>query len=263
MTGKAQDDVVLADPAVAFDALANDRALDGELLHLLSTTAPLHGTVDCGELGGCVFVADPSFEGQDGFDYTIVDESGVRSQAHVTVDVTPGGGATRAIARNDVIDTTTGVAETVDMLADDGDESPLQIASNSDPSHGSVICSLEGLCTYTPEAGFAGFDGFRYELQDGFGNRASADVEISVLDRGTSIPTVVGRSIPPAPDEATVTQGRRRLGGRSRPRPAWAPREFARPRAGSHCVPLWSPRAESGLLHQRTWVDVGSNPERL
>ena len=163
---------------------------------------PGHGTASCGPDGGCLYVAAAGYAGPDQFSYTVSDGKGGTASASVTVDVRIRtiGGATNLAAIKDVLVTTVGVAESVDALANDSGAGPLVLVSNTDPGHGTVVCSPAGLCTYTPAPGFSGYDGFTYVVSDGTGASATAAVEITVAAAANHLPDVAG-----AP--ATIVQG--------------------------------------------------------
>ena len=191
-----------ADPAVGFDVLGNDVDPDHDSLSVTGVSQPAHGSVSCGPDGGCLYVAAAGYAGPDQFNYDVSDGKGGTATALVTVDVrirTIGGGTTLA-AIKDVLVTTIGIAESVDVLANDSGAGPLVVVSNTDPGHGTVVCAPAGLCTYTPAAGFSGYDGFTYVVSDGTGASATAAVEITVAAAANHLPDVSGTP-------ATITQG--------------------------------------------------------
>ena len=153
----AMDDAITADPAVAFDVLGNDFDADGDAITLSSTTQPEHGAVICGALGGCLYLADLGYGGLDEFEYTITDEAGNESVGVVRVTVISSSIGSQLVANDDELITTRGEAESVDVIANDDGQPPLSVESATEPSHGTVSCSSEGLCVYTPEADFVGF----------------------------------------------------------------------------------------------------------
>lgn len=74
-----------------------------------------------------------------------------------------------------------GVAQTLDVLANDSDPdgNALSIAAVATPAHGTV--AIEGnRLRYTPQADFAGSDSFSYTVSDGAGGSANAQVSITV-----------------------------------------------------------------------------------
>ncbi|MFT6914910.1 MAG: hypothetical protein ACJAWL_001209 [Motiliproteus sp.] len=80
----------------------------------------------------------------------------------------------------------------------DADGDRLSIVGLSPPGHGSA--SHDGAqITYRPAAGFEGADRFSYEIDDGQGGRASADVSISVIATHTNSAPVANA------DSATVS----------------------------------------------------------
>ncbi|MGB6041744.1 MAG: cadherin-like domain-containing protein, partial [Pirellulales bacterium] len=78
----------------------------------------------------------------------------------------------------------------------DGDilTSTLKIA----PNNGTVTLNADGSFDYTPNTGFVGTDSFTYEVDDGFGNKDTAQVSLVVIPAAPP-------PAPPAPDPPTET----------------------------------------------------------
>ena len=193
------DDSVTADPAVALDVLGNDGDPDQDPLTLVDYTQPAHGTAECGPLGGCLYVADAGYSGEDSFDYTVIDSNGLEGSATVLIVVTEPPPITSLNLQSDSLVTLAGQAATIDVLAND-DPASLTVGEVSDASHGAVTCDPDGQCTYTPDAGYVGYDGFRYTATDGSA-QAAADVLVLVAPATAAIHPTVG-GIPTG-----VTQG--------------------------------------------------------
>ena len=166
-------------PAVV-DVLANDTDADGDTLTVVSTTETSDGAVECDPGGGCTYTPDPDFSGQDSFAYTVDDGSGGTAEALVTVTVTPLNDP--PVVHDDAIVTSAGVAGSVNVLANDTDvdRDVLIVGRFGQGSHGAVSCTTGGDCTYRPDAGFTGNDGFFYLADDGAGGRRIAGVAVSV-----------------------------------------------------------------------------------
>ena len=79
----------------------------------------------------------------------------------------------------DEIVTKAGTPVTTNVLANDQSSSGT-VTKDVGPTHGTATCTLAGSCTYTPTAGFVGYDGFRYTVTDDFG-----------MATGTALITVV------------------------------------------------------------------------
>ena len=190
---RPQDDSEVADPAVGFDVLGNDFDEDGDSLTLTDVSVPAHGTAKCGPDGGCLYTAAGGYVGPDEFTYTASDGKGNSATAHVSIDVQERavGGENQLVAVTDRLTTATGVAGSVDVLANDSGTG-LALVSATNPDHGAVDCVPSGLCTYTPAAGFSGYDGFSYVISDAAGASASATVEIVVAAAATHQPVVTG-----------------------------------------------------------------------
>lgn len=77
-------------------------------------------------------------------------------------------------------------------------------------AHGSVTLCQDGTYTYTPATGYTGIDGFRYEIIDGSGQRASANVDVTISGQPDVITSVTLSPVGPLPGTAvtaTVSYG--------------------------------------------------------
>ncbi len=207
----AVDDFVAADTAVSFDILNNDQNPDGDPFVIASTTPTSEGGVSCSGQGACTYRPAPGFVGTDTFTYTLDDAQG-GSTATVTVQIVAPSVADRPpLATADGIATIASTAATIDVLANDhdpdGDE--MTVTATSTPKHGTVQCTPEGHCTYTPASGFAGLDTFTYTVSDPGGLTAIGTVRVLVTATGTAFsPTGAGGpAAVTAGDDATWTVG--------------------------------------------------------
>ena len=163
------DDLVVVEHKDAFDVLANDADPDSDLLTVTGNTQPAHGAASCLPTGACTYTAAAGFVGEDSFTYSVLDADARTATATVTVSVF---GATQSedppTPAADEIVTKAGTPVTANVLANDQSSSGT-VAKDVGPTHGTATCTAAGSCTYTPTAGFVGYDGFRYTVTDDFG----------------------------------------------------------------------------------------------
>ena len=74
--------------------------------------------------------------------------------------------------RDDDVATRFGHATDVNVLGNDTGTG-LTAAKKTDPKHGKVTCASDGTCTYTPDDGYSGSDGFVYTATDSGQRRAT------------------------------------------------------------------------------------------
>ena len=217
----AVDDSVTGVSAVAFDALGNDSDADADPLQITGVTQPANGTASCEPNGGCLYTASAGFSGVNSFTYTVT-AGGDSAVGTVTVTISqPVVNAATLVATDDTLVTSAGVPGAVNVLTNDIGSS-LTVSANGAPTSGSVSCVPAGICTYTPNAGFSGFDGFTYTVSNGEITR-TASVLITVAQPAS--PTVTASGSPLAPND---TAGTSVAGGTNA---AW--RVASKPPAGS------------------------------
>jgi hypothetical protein len=170
----------VAGVAGVVNVLLNDTDPDGDLLAVISRTNPSHGAVVCLSTGICTYTPALGYTGADSFNYTVSDGRGGTSTATVLITVEA---ANRPpVANPDSLTTVAGIAGTVDVLLNDTDPDGdlLAVISATPASHGLVVCTTLGLCTYTPALGYTGADSFNYTISDGRGGTSTATVSITV-----------------------------------------------------------------------------------
>ena len=95
-----------------------------------------------------------------------------------------GGGSTNQApnAMDDVAVTDAGAAVSGNVLDNDSDPDgdDLWVSLVTAPVSGNVVLNEDGTYTYTPNAGFSGFDSFTYLIDDGMGGTDTAVVYIQV-----------------------------------------------------------------------------------
>lgn len=186
------------DGEVLIDVLANDESPTGGALEIGELGQPEHGMVTS-EDGIVRYTPAADFHGVDQFTYVARGELGPSAPASVTVHV---------VSRNDAptvadvtADVTEGSSVTLDLVGagSDTDGDTLSVHAVEQPEHGAVSIGEDGQVTYTPHAGYAGSDTFRFRLTDGDRISAWADVVIAVA--------AVSQAPVAAPDSATTASG--------------------------------------------------------
>jgi large repetitive protein len=144
--------------AVAVNLLANDTDPDSDALTVVGTPTVANsaqGTIALVN-GTWVFTPATGFTGVATINYTIQDIDGATSSSTHDVTVVP------LAAVDDSY--TTAYLTPVDGNAATGDTFPVGsvFSTSTLPGHGTVVMNANGTYTYTPAAGFAGTDTFRY-----------------------------------------------------------------------------------------------------
>ena len=156
------------DVPVLLTVLGNDGDSEGQPVELVSFGTPAHGTIEPHPLyrGDFSYIPAPDFNGTDSFTYTVRDNEGATAIATVIVTVVPVDDL--SWIREDAATTTEDVAVVIPVLANDSDvDSPLAVASATQPAHGSTVVNGDGTITYTPAPNFSGTDSFDYHVLNG------------------------------------------------------------------------------------------------
>ncbi len=161
--------------------LPNDTDPGGGPISVASATDPAHGSTTVNPDGTVAYSPDHDFTGADTFDYTITNPAAATATGTVSVTVTPVNDA--PVAAPDTLVTSTGLAASVAVLANDTDVDgdPLTVTSASTAAHGTTAVAVDGSITYTPTGGYSGPDSFTYAISDGAGGSATGTVTVSVV----------------------------------------------------------------------------------
>jgi hypothetical protein len=169
--------VLAEDGSITLSVLSNDSDPDGDVLTIVATTQPAHGSA---APNGTTVTYTPAanYHGSDAFTYVVSDGLSTAS-ASVALVVNPVNDA--PVAQNDSAATTAGTPAAVQVLANDSDPDGdgLTITSTTQPANGSVSFT-GGTASYTPNGGFVGTDSFAYTIGDGAGGTDTASVTVTV-----------------------------------------------------------------------------------
>ena len=172
------------DTAGNVNVLGNDSDVDGDTLTVTTATpTAAHGTVFCTAAGVCTYTPNADYDGSDSFTYGISDGHGGTDTATVSVTVTPPTTNQPPVANDETLTLAEDASGNVNVLAGDTDPNsdPLTVTSPApSAAHGTVACTSDGVCTYTPNANYHGPDGFDYTVSDGRGGTDTGHVTITV-----------------------------------------------------------------------------------
>ena len=196
----AQNDVATVDEdsSVIIDVLSNDSDLDGDSL-TVTTASAANGSVVINIDGTVTYTPNADFNGQDTISYEISDGQGGTATAEAAVSVNVPNDA--PVAQDDSATVNEGASVIIDVLANDSDlDGDSLIVTTASAANGSVVINIDGTVTYTPNANFYGQDTIAYEISDGNGGTATADVLVAVNALNNTAPVAND-------DEATVQAG--------------------------------------------------------
>lgn len=162
--------------------LGNDSSSQGQPITLLAVSRPGHGSAviqrdATGER--ILYTPAPDFHGSDSFRYIAGDGS---SSASASVSVTVQPVNDPPSAQDDSATTAEEQPVAVDPLANDSDVDgdALALVSYGQAANGLVTAPADGQLRYRPVPGFRGVDSFAYEVEDGHGGLAAAQVLVTV-----------------------------------------------------------------------------------
>ncbi|NHI84096.1 MAG: tandem-95 repeat protein [Candidatus Thorarchaeota archaeon] len=185
-----QDDSALTDEdsSVVIDVLANDTDIDNDILHVISTTEPLHGAVEINTDGTVTYYPEANYYGFDSFTYTIDDGYGGTDTGRVTIMLNPVNDPPMAV--DDTYETNQDNPLLVlapGVLGNDSDIDHNQLTGIlvESPSNGVIVFNSDGFFEYTPNPGWNGIDTFTYQAFDGTNHGNTATVTITVIPANT------------------------------------------------------------------------------
>ncbi|MBN8444009.1 MAG: tandem-95 repeat protein [Gammaproteobacteria bacterium] len=157
--------------------LANDSDADSDQLTVSQVSSQL-GTVSILSNQQIRYVAPANFIGVDKLIYSISDGNGGTASAEVTVTVN---GNRAPTANNDSFNSDDRTEIQLNVLANDVDldGDTLQIVSAT-AQQGTVSVTADQKIKYSPKLGFEGTDLVSYQIRDGLGGEASAQVTLTI-----------------------------------------------------------------------------------
>ena len=170
---QANDDFIssVGDAAVTITVLDNDAAAPPGSASIISTSAPLNGTVEVNPDGTITYTPDAGHLGTDSFTYTITGPDGGTTSATVFVEIQAENAA--PVAADDAYDAEQDGTLVVDaangVLANDADPDgdDLTAVLEDGPVNGTLTLNPDGSFEYVPNPGFVGADSFTYRADDG------------------------------------------------------------------------------------------------
>jgi hypothetical protein len=205
-TVSATEDTVLTGTLIGNDIPSGD---GGNIWSKASD--PIHGAVVVNADGSFTYMPALNYNGPDSFSYTITDVDGSTSTA--TVDVTMLVVNDPPVALNDRAHSPDGRPVTVTALNNDADLDGdtltisridgVSVAAGSTVTipEGTVTVNADGTLTFAPNPGMQGNAVFSYEISDGHGGAAAANVTISVVPAAPVLPP----ALPPLLESPMLT----------------------------------------------------------
>lgn len=169
---------------VAIDVLANDSDPEGGALTLVSVTTPANGSASFSGNGPVTYTPNPGFTGTDTFQYTVRDPQGNTATAVVTVTVSEGPPNRPPVALPDSSSVLKRFSVDIPVLANDSDPDgdPLTVTRIFNTSNwADISINADGSIRYAHRPGTNGYDTFEYEVSDGRGGFARAQVTVLVI----------------------------------------------------------------------------------
>jgi uncharacterized delta-60 repeat protein len=156
-------------------------------LSLEPVIAPEHGQLTLFENGDFSYKPNNNFFGFDSFKYRIVNPQGIVAEASVIINIKQINTPPLALFNHFIVPANEqyNVSNNELILNDidfDGDELSINTEPVEDVSNGTLTISATGSFSYLPNEGFEGEDSFVYQLEDGRGGIATAEVKLIVTN---------------------------------------------------------------------------------
>ena len=168
--------------------LGNDSDVDLDELRVDETPVnePLRGQLTLFADGSFEYQGEPNMQGEDSFQYKVIDNQG--GEATATVFIVSTNTNSAPVANNDSYnvneDNTLVISAENGVLSNDtdpnGDTFTVDDTFIVAPTHGQLLLSIDGSFSYIPDANFNGVDQFQYAAIDSLGASATATVTIIV-----------------------------------------------------------------------------------
>jgi VCBS repeat-containing protein len=175
--------------------LANDTDADGDPLTAALVSGPSHGTLTLDTDGSFTYAPAANYNGPDSFAYRANDGTTSSNQATVSINVNAVNDAPTVVSDGyAVLEGQTLTVTAPGVLGNDADVDGDSLSASLDvgPQNGTLSLDADGSFTYTPNAGYYGYDSFSYDANDGNGGAATGLVTIYV--RSNAVPVAYGDS---------------------------------------------------------------------
>ncbi|MBH0060067.1 tandem-95 repeat protein [Pseudoalteromonas sp. NZS71] len=168
--------------------LINDSDIDLDNLTVDTTpvSEPTRGQLTLFDNGSFEYQGEQNMQGQDSFQYRVIDAQGAQAIANVTIvssntNVAP-------VTKNDSYslseDETLVVTSANGVLSNDTDPNNDIFSVDETfivaPTHGQLLLAIDGSFSYVPDANFNGVDQFRYQAIDSLGATSTATVTLII-----------------------------------------------------------------------------------
>ncbi|MBH0015117.1 Ig-like domain-containing protein [Pseudoalteromonas sp. NGC95] len=168
--------------------LINDSDIDLDNLTVDTTpvSEPTRGQLTLFDNGSFEYQGEQNMQGQDSFQYRVVDAQGAQAIANVTIvssntNVAP-------VTKNDSYslseDETLVVTAANGVLSNDTDPNNDSFSVDEKfivaPTHGQLLLAIDGSFSYVPDANFNGVDQFQYQAIDSLGATSTATVTLVI-----------------------------------------------------------------------------------
>ena len=164
----------------------SDVDLDELTVDVAPVNEPLRGQLTLFADGSFEYQGEPNMQGEDSFQYKVIDNQG--GEATATVFIVSTNTNSAPVANNDSYnvneDNTLVISAESGVLSNDtdpnGDTFTVDDTFIVAPTHGQLLLSIDGSFSYIPDANFNGVDQFQYAAIDSQGASATATVTIIV-----------------------------------------------------------------------------------
>ncbi|WP_277053958.1 Ig-like domain-containing protein [Pseudoalteromonas marina] len=164
----------------------SDVDLDELTVDVAPVNEPLRGQLTLFADGSFEYQGEPNMQGEDSFQYKVIDNQG--GEATATVFIVSTNTNSAPVANNDSYnvneDNTLVISAENGVLSNDtdpnGDTFTVDDTFIVAPTHGQLLLSIDGSFSYIPDANFNGVDQFQYAAIDSQGASATATVTVIV-----------------------------------------------------------------------------------
>jgi len=164
----------------------SDVDLDELTVDVAPVNEPLRGQLTLFADGSFEYQGEPNMQGEDSFQYKVIDNQG--GEATATVFIVSTNTNSAPVANNDSYnvneDNTLVISAENGVLSNDtdpnGDTFTIDDTFIVAPTHGQLLLSIDGSFSYIPDANFNGVDQFQYAAIDSQGASATATVTVIV-----------------------------------------------------------------------------------